>query len=257
MRHRKYCLSCSGLSSQEDTKDLRPNSESFSIIIRAWLTVASKGSDQALRSAVRWLDILVQREKAETGVVSAAPHLYTNILGVARTCASHSPGVLDLAIDVFEKLRGSHHMMECIDYTRLLQVVLLALSRPMNDKQRKYLVTKIIKEAQEYGFVDTPLLQALANGPVYSDGWTAKASQVTAVGALPSSAQPSLNGPNPFAADGVSAFRGVGGRSNSHCVTYDPVRSQLPPARMATPPAQSNHTNFCMLGAPQQQQAVR
>ena len=113
---------------------------------------------------------------------------------------------------------------------------------------------------EKYGHVHGNPGAAKVPPPPSSGNSITGGGTVTAAGAglLPSSAPPPLNGPNPFAAGGFSALRGVGGRSNRY-VAYDPVteRSQLPlpPTRMATPPAPLNHTNFRTFtpGAPQQQ----
>jgi hypothetical protein len=163
-------------SQSEEHESLQPNSESFNILIRAWLTVAEMGSEKALASSVKWLEILVKSEKEETGLQST-PDLYSSILGSARKCAASSSRALELSLNVFNQLRESHHLKECIHYSRMLQIILLSLSQPIHNERRTDLVVSLIRDCQEAGLVGSPLLQALANGPVYPDGWTISESK--------------------------------------------------------------------------------
>lgn len=158
-------------SEQVDSGKLRPNSESFSLIIRAWLAVAENGSEMALRTAAKWLDTLEKREQSESGI-SSSVELYTSFLGAARNCASHSPQVLDLAVEVFEKLKASRHIIECLHYSRLLQVGLLGLSKSKSSEVRNSFIEQVVSDCKEAGLVSSALLQALSNGPVFVDGWT-------------------------------------------------------------------------------------
>lgn len=163
-----------GLSSHHGD-DLHPNSESFSAVIRAWLSVADNGSEQALTTAYRWLESLMEREKSDARVQTPVD-LYTRILGSARKCSSKCPDVLDIAVDTFDKLRNSYHQLDCIHYSRLLQTGLLALSRPENNKVRQAFIQQIVSDCIEDGLVSNLFLQALANGPIFYDGWTIEES---------------------------------------------------------------------------------
>lgn len=154
---------------------LTPNSESYCYVIRAWLSVAERGSREALIIAARWLDVLLEKERTEEGIQSSV-ETYTQILGAARKCASQCPDVLDVAVDIFEKLRDSHHAIDCLHYSRLLQVGILALSRPDNNDVRTAFVQQVASECREDGLVSSAFLRALANGPIYYDGWTIEES---------------------------------------------------------------------------------
>jgi hypothetical protein len=158
-------------SQYDDTGKVRPNSESFSLVIRAWLAVAERGSEIALFTAARWMDTLAQHEKTESGI-SSSVELYTLFLGAARKCASHSPQVLDITVDVFEKLRASRHMISCLHYSRLLQVGILALSKDQSNQVRTSFIEHVVTECKEAGLISSPFLQALGNGPIFADGWT-------------------------------------------------------------------------------------
>ena len=137
-RAEKVLTELINLSDDEKSGALRPNSESFSNIIRAWLAVANNGSEKALQRAADWLNTLVKREKVDPDLVTAVD-LYSSILGAARKCASHAPEVLDLSVDVFDQLRASHHMMEPLHFSRLIQIGLLALSKPEKTEVRNIL----------------------------------------------------------------------------------------------------------------------
>ena len=152
-----------------------PNSEAFGGLIRAWLAVAEKGNEHALGKAVEWLNVLVEREEV-SGLSSSAAH-YLGILGAARKSALHCPDVLDLAVEVFDKLRNSHHTVECLHYSRLLQVALCALSKRENNKMRKTFIQQLAEDCCKDGLVSGPFLRALADGPVYPDGWTIEESE--------------------------------------------------------------------------------
>lgn len=149
-------LSRSNRKPGEETP-LAPNSESFALVIRGWLDITNKGSKEALVTAVRWLDSLRERQKKDSGVFSQVD-LYSRILAACRTCAPMYPDILDLAVITFDNLRESHHAVECIHYSRLLQVGLFALSRPENNEIRTSFVRQIVQDCCEDGLVSKPLL---------------------------------------------------------------------------------------------------
>lgn len=157
---------------------LCPNAESFSFAIRAWLVVAEKGSQNALLQAVRLLDLLIDLEKIQSpqSQIVSMVHVYTGILGAARKCVSTSPDVLDVAIKTFDKLRTSRHEIHCLHYAYLLQVGLLALSRPENDRERYSFVKQLVQDCCTDGLVSGIFVRAIANGPVFNTGWTIEES---------------------------------------------------------------------------------
>jgi len=164
------------LSGDGKSGGLQPTSESFNHIIRAWLAVANDGNIEALQRATDWLNTLVKREQVDGKLLSTG-ELYSSILGSARKCASHDPRALDLAVGVFEQLKASHHMMEPIHYSRLVQIGLLALSKPEKTEVRRLFLQQVVDECKDAGLISSPLLQALANGPIFSDGWTINESE--------------------------------------------------------------------------------
>jgi hypothetical protein len=172
-----------GSAPSQDTgsdASLIPNSESFALVIRGWLKIADKGDKDALMAAVKWLDSVRSREQQSFGQSALTQvDMYSGILASSRKCASRYPDILDVAVDVFDELRRSHHQVDCLHYSRLLQVGLLALSRPENDGVRSEFLAQIVAECAEDGLVSKQFIQALANGPVYPEGWTASESRRT------------------------------------------------------------------------------
>lgn len=156
-------------------KKIAPNSESFTLLIRAWLVLAEKGSIYALKKAYSWL-IVLEEYAAKNEQFSVSVDSYSALLAAARQSASKDPGVFDLALDVFDKVRMSHLTTHCLHYSRMLQVALLALSKPEHDKVRERFILQLTNDCCDDGLVSNSYLQALANGPVYPDGWTLEES---------------------------------------------------------------------------------
>lgn len=163
------------LSKRMDLAKIAPNSESYALVIRAWLVVAERGSREALITAFRWLKTLAEKERENDSALSQI-EFYTAILGAARKCASQCPDVLDVAVETFDMLRSSHHKLDCIHYSRLLQAGILALSKPEDNEVRTAFIKQVVQECCEDGLVSSALLSALANGPVYYDGYTIEES---------------------------------------------------------------------------------
>lgn len=157
-------------------ESLAPNSESYNILIRSWVMLAEKGSEGALKNAVRWLRVLIEAEKRQVMGLLTSVDVFTSVLSACRQCAGLSPSILDLAIEVFDHLRDSHHVVDSLHYSRLLQVGLLALSRSEHDETREAFVKQLFRDCCNDGLVSRPLIQELADGRIYSDGWTADAS---------------------------------------------------------------------------------
>ena len=133
--------------------------------------------------AAEWLQSLVKRESTADPALVSSVDMFTSILGAARKCASSD--VLEMAEQVFDQLRASHHTVEPIHYSRLLQVGLLAMSHPEKTDARTSFVRKVMQECKEAGLVSSLLVQALANGPVYVDGWTVAESKESVLELFP------------------------------------------------------------------------
>jgi hypothetical protein len=161
---------------EDKSGKLRPNSESFALVIKAWLAVAEKGSDAALITAAKWIFLVEEREKAESGILSSG-ELFTLFFGAARKCAKSSVQILDITMEVFERLRNSRHIMDCLHYSRLLQIGIQVLSREEANQVRTSFIEHVISGCKEAGLVSSPLIYTLSNGTIYPSGWTADESQ--------------------------------------------------------------------------------
>lgn len=156
---------------------LKPNSESFIWVTRGYTEAAKSGNIGALNSAVEKLDRMIQYEKDFDQNIAVPARLYEEVLKGCSRCAVAYPNALDMAVDVFEKLRASHHNMTCLAYQRLLQTGLMALSRPQDDETREAFVRELIHECAEAGLVGSPVIRALSNGPVRYSGYTIEDSR--------------------------------------------------------------------------------
>jgi hypothetical protein len=160
----------------EGHKHLMPNSESYAAVIKAWLLVADRGSRSAIDSALDWLKTVALLEQDNPPQATTSVDWYSGIISAARKCAPQYPDVLEVAMTTFDQLKQSHHVVDCLHYSRLLQTALLALSREEDNAQRSELVRDIVAECCEQGLVSRPLIRALANGQIYYDGWTIEES---------------------------------------------------------------------------------
>jgi hypothetical protein len=163
---------------EERTENLCPNSESFAIVIRAWLQKADRDSDinermDSLHRAVEWLSSL--REVENENNLSTAPELFSGILRSARYCAKQRPEILELATNTLNDMRKSRHQVDYVSYSLLLQVGLEALSGPDEEEARSQFVETLFKDCCEDGLVSKLFVRALADSPVYETGWTLEA----------------------------------------------------------------------------------
>jgi pentatricopeptide repeat protein len=159
-----------------ETASLKPNSESYATVIRAWLSVARQSDVNALKQAVNIFLALAAEEKKETGLI-APVELYSTIPKVALRCAHKSTEVFDLSRRVYKAHCESHHFVDPAVYTSLVQISLVALSRPQYTSQRRDALTWIVKDASEAGLVTGPMLRTLLSGPLFYSGWTLEESK--------------------------------------------------------------------------------
>jgi pentatricopeptide repeat protein len=155
---------------------LKPNSESFAMVIHAWLKLDAKESEEftpvdLCGRAVEWLDELVRREEAGTYGVTTSPELFDGVLKAASKFADVHPEILDLAIATLEKYRTSRHRIDCMAYVWLLEAGIKAFGTPEFDKTRFDFI-QLMRDCCHDGLLSNKFVQTLANGPVYYDGWT-------------------------------------------------------------------------------------
>ena len=168
------------IAMEENDHDVRRDSESFAYIIRAWISAAEESSDiRPLQRAVHWLDVAAELESQESSTgVKTSTEAYCSILGAARKCAPKFPWEsVKLAADVFNKMEKSHHVVGPLEYTRLLQVGILSLSRAEQNSARTTFIEQLVEVCSDAGLVSGPLVRAVSNSPIYYDGWTLEESQ--------------------------------------------------------------------------------
>jgi len=161
-------------SQEQSGSQLRPDSESFIYMIKAWLNTAERGDLYALRRAVHWLHILINGEQQGLGLKTSVD-LYTKVL---QACSKQEdyPEVLKIAEDVFENLTSSHHVVNSGHYVSMLQTVLVSLSREEHTSERRHNIMALHKDSCERGLLSSRFISSLANGPTYLDGWTIEES---------------------------------------------------------------------------------
>jgi hypothetical protein len=151
-----------------DHPGLCPNSESFSIVIRAWLESADQARhvDQriaSIRRAYEWLSSLRGIENENN--LSTAPQLFTGMLSLLKSCAKKRPNVLDLAQQIFEDYRQSRHRLDNFSYATLLQVGLLSYSETDNCEVRENFVENIFADCCNDGLVSNVFIRTLVDHP--------------------------------------------------------------------------------------------
>mmetsp|Transcript_25785 Transcript_25785/g.39612 ORF Transcript_25785/g.39612 Transcript_25785/m.39612 type:complete len:300 (+) Transcript_25785:2-901(+) len=161
--------------------DLRPNTESFSHVIHAWLKSEQRGetnkAGDGCKRAAEWLDTLVNREDNGDLLVTTTPELYASLLKTASVSVTVGDAdLLDLAVTIFDKFRASRHHVDHLSYTWVLQTGLVALAEPHYNAIRSEFVTQLYQDCCENGLISNSFLRALANGPVFHQGWTIEES---------------------------------------------------------------------------------
>lgn len=150
---------------EEADTSLCPNSESFAIVIRAWLREVQQSHHiddkfQALNRAVEWLNSL--REIENENNLSTTPEQYANILKEAKACARDRPQVLSVAEAVFNAQRQSRHGLDVFSYANLLSVGLEAYSTSDEADKKAEFVLNLFNKCRDDGLVGKHFIQALA-----------------------------------------------------------------------------------------------
>jgi len=156
---------------------LRPNSESFTFVIHAWLNADTSESDECrsdegCRRAAKWLAELIRRETDGSYGVTTCPELFDCILKAASKCKDLGPDILDFSISIVEAYRASRHRVNFMAYVWLLQVVLNSLGTAEYDNTRFEFIRQLVKDCCDDGLLSNTFVRTLTNGPVYYDGWT-------------------------------------------------------------------------------------
>ena len=156
---------------------LKANSESFAMVIHAWLKidpdelVDSTQLGERVRRAAKWLDKLIWREENGYNVTST-PELFDNVLKAAAKCKNPEPDILDFSISILDRYRASRHRVDTYAYVYLLQIGLNTLGTAEYDDTRFDFLEQLFHDCCDDGLLSNVFVRELANGPVYYDGWT-------------------------------------------------------------------------------------
>ena len=167
----------------EGSKDtsLRPNTDSFSLVIKSWITNDASSSryniGERLRYALKWLEELIEREdKGFTGS-STSVELFTTILNACKKAHQIDHTILEVGLATLKKNKESRHHVDSLSYTRILQIGLGAMCAPEDNMKREKFLRDLVKDCCEDGLVSKGFVSALANSPMWSDGWTIEESE--------------------------------------------------------------------------------
>ena len=147
---------------------LCPNSESFAIIIRAWLESAKQARNvderiASIRRAYEWLSSLRGIENENN--LSTAPQLFTGLLSVLKSCAKQRPYVLEFSQQIFEDYRQSRHRLDAYSYSNLLDIGLQAYSGPGKSEIRQEFVENLFAECCDDGLVSNAFIRSIVDDP--------------------------------------------------------------------------------------------
>lgn len=152
---------------KDRTPELCPNSESFAIVIRAWMRSADETKIieervAALKRAVEWLSSLREIENKKN--LSTAPELYGGVLRLCRTAAHPDRAfILGIAKDVFDNFRQSRHRVDYMSYAALLQVGLKVYRNPEHSTERREFVKSLFYECCDDGLMSNLFLRSLSD----------------------------------------------------------------------------------------------
>ena len=156
---------------------LKANSESFALVIHAWLKIdANESADstqlgERFRRAAKWLDKLIWLEENGDNVTST-PELFDNVLKAATKCKNPEPDILDFSISILDRYRASRHRVDTYAYVYLLQTGLNTLGTCEYNDTRFAFLEQLFRDCCDDGLLSNAFVRELANGPVYYDGWT-------------------------------------------------------------------------------------
>eukprot|EP00546_Thalassionema_frauenfeldii_P017010 CAMPEP_0178901710 /NCGR_PEP_ID=MMETSP0786-20121207/4187_1 /TAXON_ID=186022 /ORGANISM="Thalassionema frauenfeldii, Strain CCMP 1798" /LENGTH=572 /DNA_ID=CAMNT_0020572869 /DNA_START=60 /DNA_END=1775 /DNA_ORIENTATION=+ len=159
-------------SEENNNLFLRPNSESFALMIHAWVKVD-------VSRAVMWLEELMQREKDSTTEwsVTTVPDLFQVI--VKNAARDPSVDNLVLGLKVFDYYRSSRHPLDAMSYVWLLELGLKTFSKQENDRDRREFVFDTVNDCCSDGLMSASFVKKLSNGNTYYEGWTIEESRDT------------------------------------------------------------------------------
>ena len=162
------------LLDQEDITGIRPNSESFSLGIRAWLkhiNMYKKTSDpvDGCRKALKWLSILLEREQDGIGRCSSSPELFSSIIKTIHDIEFSDIHLLEIALKTFSRLKKSRHHMDQYTYQWILKIGMATIAPSVNERGRSAFLNDIIKSCCDDGLISGIFISALTSSSSCND----------------------------------------------------------------------------------------
>ncbi len=152
------------IAMEESGKQIMPNSETFSLVIRSWLRYANDPENDIVHGchrAYKWLSALLKKEESGEDVTSS-PELFSQIIKTIQAVEIQDKALLNIALKTFSKLKSSRHHVDIIAYNCLLQIGLQTLSDPSMSTFRKKFVDTIISNCCDDGLINRKFILTLS-----------------------------------------------------------------------------------------------
>ena len=162
----------------EKNESLRPNSESFNIVVRSFLAASNESStkQEGVGLLRRGLDWLFSLREAENEIdLSTSPELYINALKTAKKYARKDLEVFDLANRAFQDMKESRHVPPYVMYCLMLEIAISALNSDEHQDEQYDFICHLFKECCDDGMVSARLVRTVAR--YYDNGWTFQKSK--------------------------------------------------------------------------------
>jgi hypothetical protein len=157
------------LIQMKDESELKPNSETFSLVIRTWLKYAKDGAENdavhGCRRAFKWLSILLEKED-EGQDITSSPELFSQIISTVEISTRRTrkeKSFLNIALQTFSKLQSSRHHIDVTAYKCLLQTGIRTLSGNSNRKGREKFVRTVISSCCDDGLISRDVIYVLSD----------------------------------------------------------------------------------------------
>jgi len=158
---------------------IRPNSESYSLAMRSWLKhekqCSCDAAGEGISNALKRLQELVERERNGVPGSSTSREMFSGILKAGRVVANET--TLDAMLVTYEEFKASRHAVGSEACTWLLQTGLRALSAPKYNSKRTKFIRILTRDCCDQGLLSNSYVEALANSPIWIEGWTTEASE--------------------------------------------------------------------------------
>ena len=139
---------------QQHELHLKPNSDTFALVISAWATYEARSKDRAgagVENAFQLLKNIVQREENGDIESSTTSELYNNVLKAAAESPLTTIRVFDIAVKTFNLMDTSRHTPTNVSYKYLLQAGIKVLNSFDDEAKRSNFVKRVVKRCCDSG----------------------------------------------------------------------------------------------------------